>query len=185
MGSNSNAKYGSRGSTQRRGSGPACDTFVGGKQSEPEQSMGRIARWDSADDWIQVVDKNTLSKENAIKPTIISVDNFVNCVLESQKPMVLYVHSERCRGCRVQLQIMQDLATRLVGALDLFLLDGEQSPGVLAHLGITHAPTVVLIDKGKVLCIIEGITPVASLLVVIHSHFGILVSDRETIMKGG
>jgi thioredoxin 1 len=137
------------------------------------------------DDRIQVAGRNTLDTEEAANPVVISVNDFESCILESQKPVVFYVHSERCRPCRVHLQIMRDLAARLVGVLDLFVLDGEQSPGVLTHLGITRAPTVVLIDNGQVLCIIEGITPVASLLVVIQSHFGISVSYRKTITKGG
>jgi hypothetical protein len=91
---------------------------------------------------------------------------------KSSRPSIVYVHSKAFRACIVQLRFMQQLATMVKDDIDLFVLDALKGNEVLAQLGITHAPTLIF-RKEMVLCIIEGITPVETLLAMIKSHLGI------------
>ena len=100
--------------------------------------------------------------------------------IESSRPSVLYIHTEAFRTCKVQMRIMQKLATMVEDDIDLIVLDALKGNDALVRLGITHAPALVL-HKGQLLCIIEGITPVNTLVEVImgrpatrrHGDFGI------------
>ncbi len=102
----------------------------------------------------------------------ISAREFESRALESSKPSVLYVHSETFGTCRMQMRIMQQLATIVQDDIDLYILRNCEGSEALARLGITHAPAVIF-HKEQILCIIEGITPVETLIVVIKSHLGI------------
>ena len=174
---------------QRRGSSegtwtcPVCSAARRTTSGEREENNERASVEHRPQDHAET--NNNLNNEQITKLVNISASDFEARVLDSTRPVVLYVHSDRCRGCRVQLKTMRDLALKFVGRLDLFVIDGEQSRDVLTHLGVTHAPTVVFLNKGKILSILEGITPIPTLLVVIKSHFGISLKDRERILEGG
>ena len=96
----------------------------------------------------------------------------------SSKPSIVYVHSEAFRACRLQMRFMLTLATLVKDEIDLFVLDALTGKESLAPLGITHAPALIF-RKEPVRYIIEGITPVETLLTVIKSHLGIDISRRE------
>jgi hypothetical protein len=96
----------------------------------------------------------------------------------SSKPSIVYVHSEAFRTCRLQMRFMLTLATLVKDEIDLFVLDALTGKEPLAPLGITHAPALIF-RKEQVRYIIEGITPVETLLAVIKSHLGINIGRRE------
>ncbi len=97
---------------------------------------------------------------------------------KSSRPSIVYVHSEAFRACRLQMRFMLKLATLVKDDIDLFVLDALTGKEPLAQLGITHAPALIF-RKELVQCIIEGITPVETLLAVIKSHLGIDLSSSE------
>ena len=108
----------------------------------------------------------------------ISAHECESQALHSSKPSIVYVHSEAFRACRLQMRFMLKLATLVKDDIDLFVLDALTGKEPLAQLGITHAPALIF-RKDVIQCIIEGITPVETLLAVIKSHFGIDLSRGE------
>lgn len=113
----------------------------------------------------------------------ISAREFESRALESSRPSVSYVHTEAFGACRVQMQIMQQLTTMVEDDIDLYVLDDLKGNEALVRLGITHAPTLIF-HKERVLCVIEGITPVETLIAMIKSHLGVDLSSRTPAVKG-
>ena len=108
----------------------------------------------------------------------ISAHELESRAFKSSRPSVLYVHLEGFGTCRVQMRIMQQLATMVHGDIDLYVLYDLERNEALSQLGITHAPTLIF-HKERVLCVIEGITPVETLIAVIKSHLGIDLKNRK------
>jgi len=113
----------------------------------------------------------------------ISAGEFEYRDLESSRPSVLYVHSNAFRACRVQMRIMQQLATMVEDDIDLFVLDDLKGNETLAQLGITHAP-VLIFHKERVLCVIEGITPVETLITVKQNYLDTLTLRSSASTRG-
>lgn len=108
----------------------------------------------------------------------ISAHECKSHALHSSKPSIVYVHSEAFRACKLQMRFMLNLATLVKDDIDLFVLDALTAKEPLAQLGITHAPALIF-RRDVIQFIIEGITPVETLLAVIKSHLGIDLSRRE------
>ena len=108
----------------------------------------------------------------------ISAHECKSHALHSSKPSIVYVHSEAFRACRLQMRFMLELATIVKDDIELFVLDALTAKEPLAQLGITHAPALMF-RKDLIQCIIEGVTPVETILALIKSHLGIDLSRRE------
>jgi len=98
--------------------------------------------------------------------------------LESSKPSLVYIHAEPFRACRVQMRIMQQLASLVNDEIDLFVVDDFKEYDPLAQVGITHAPALIFYNEGA-LCVIEGITPVETLIAVVRAHLGVDLRGRQ------
>ena len=83
----------------------------------------------------------------------ISAREFESRTFESSRPLVSYVHSEALRTYRVQMRIMQQLATIVESDVDLFLLEDLKGDKLPAQLGTTYAPALIF-QKERVLYVI-------------------------------
>jgi len=73
---------------------------------------------------------------------------------------------------------MQQLASLVNDEIDLFVVDDFKEYDPLAQVGITHAPALIFYNEGA-LCVIEGITPVETLIAVVRAHLGVDLRGRQ------
>ena len=85
-------------------------------------------------------------------PAVVPVNeiNFDDEVLKSKVPVLIDVSTEWCGPCRMAAPVVVELAKRHQGALKVVAIDGDESPGLTAKLGVRGFPTFLGVVGGQV-----------------------------------
>jgi thioredoxin 1 len=76
--------------------------------------------------------------------------NFDAEVRQSPLPVFIDVSTEWCPPCRVAAPIVTELAERLRDRVKFVIIDGDESPELVANLGVRGFPTFLGLVGGEV-----------------------------------
>ncbi|MFZ5896228.1 MAG: thioredoxin family protein [Myxococcota bacterium] len=76
--------------------------------------------------------------------------NFESEVINSNVPVLVDVSATWCGPCKMARPVVAELARTHRGALKVVEIDGDDSPGLVARLGVRGFPTFVGILGGEV-----------------------------------
>ena len=76
--------------------------------------------------------------------------SFRQLVLESKLPVLVDVSARWCPPCKLAAPVLADLASRYRDLLKVVEIDGEESPTLVADLGVRGFPTFVGISAGEI-----------------------------------
>ncbi|HET9932859.1 MAG TPA: thioredoxin family protein [Polyangiaceae bacterium] len=76
--------------------------------------------------------------------------NFESEVLKANIPVLIDVSATWCAPCKAARPVIAELAQRNRGALKVVEIDGDESPDLVAGLGVRGFPTFLGVREGKV-----------------------------------
>lgn len=84
-------------------------------------------------------------------PTLDTVNDlsFESEVLGADRPVLVDVTAAWCAPCRAAEPVLAELARQRVSTLKVVRIDGEQSPTLVARLGVRGFPTFLLYEHGR------------------------------------
>jgi len=77
--------------------------------------------------------------------------NFVYEVVKSELPVLIDVSADWCPPCKAAAPIVHELAARHAGRLKVVMVDGNESPDLVAMLGVRGFPTFIAMRGGEVI----------------------------------
>lgn len=80
-------------------------------------------------------------------------------VLGGTKPALVDFWAVWCAPCRALAPIIDEVADRYAGKLDVFKLDIDNNPETPARFGVRGIPTVILFKGGQVVDQVVGAVP--------------------------
>jgi len=95
----------------------------------------------------------------------LTVDNFQTILVEQspEQLIVVELYSPRDEAGKVMSHDLNTLANELGGAILLARVNCDEQPQITQQFGVSSVPTVVLIQAGKPLDGLTGITPIAQI----------------------
>ena len=87
--------------------------------------------------------------------------NFEASVLNNPKPVMVDFWAAWCAPCRAVSPIIEAIAQKYDGAIEVFKLDVDANPGVSQALGISSIPVVALFVPGSKPVAVMGARPMA------------------------
>jgi len=92
----------------------------------------------------------------------VSDETFQARVLRARGPVLVDFTATWCPPCRMLEPVLAELATELVGRLEIVALDVDGSPRTAAAAGVRGMPTLNLYVDGRVVTQIVGARPKAA-----------------------
>src|SRR5262245_23168097 len=89
--------------------------------------------------------------------------NFERDVLKSGKPAIVDFWATWCAPCRAIAPIIDEVANKNAGKLEVFKVDIDSNPETPAKFGVRGIPTVILFQNGKVVDQVVGAVPKSAL----------------------
>ncbi len=77
-------------------------------------------------------------------------DNFEQCVLASDQPVLVDFWAEWCGPCKMLAPILNEIADEYTGKLKVVKLDIDSSPGTPRRFGVRGIPTLMVFKAGEV-----------------------------------
>ncbi len=74
---------------------------------------------------------------------------FQELVLESQRPVLVFFHSDQCPSCRRLSPIMDEVAALYEGRLKIYKVDIDRSRGIAEPYKVEAIPLVILFVEGR------------------------------------
>ena len=99
--------------------------------------------------------------QSAAKPIAVTDGDFVQQVLQSDKPVLVDFWAEWCAPCRMLGPVIESLSADFDGQVTIAKLDVDANQQVAMQYGIRSIPTVMLFDKGQVVDTLVGVRPKA------------------------
>lgn len=90
-------------------------------------------------------------------------DDFSDVVEKSSVPVLVDLWATWCGPCRMVSPALEQLAAERAGTLKLVKIDVDAAPALAARFTVRAVPTLLLIDRGRVLARQSGAAPVAAL----------------------
>lgn len=84
------------------------------------------------------------------EPQTINGLSFANEVLKSNLPVLIDVTAEWCPPCRAAAPVIAELAERYAGRLKVVVVSGDESPDLVATLGVRGYPTFLGVRGAEV-----------------------------------
>ncbi len=76
--------------------------------------------------------------------------DFAREVSQSALPVLIDVSADWCPPCKAAAPVIHELAARHAGRLKVVMIDGNQSPDLVAALGVRGFPTFLGVVRGEV-----------------------------------
>lgn len=91
--------------------------------------------------------------------THVTDSTFDKEVLNSDKPVFVDFWATWCGPCKMLAPVIENVAQKLEGQVNIAKIDVDQNPQVSSMYGITNIPTMILFDKGKPVGKLVGFRP--------------------------
>lgn len=85
--------------------------------------------------------------------------NFQEKVLKSELPVLVEFGAEWCPPCKMLKPVIDDLARRYAGKMQVGLLDCDAEPDIQQKYGIMGLPTLLLFQNGTPVQFMVGYMP--------------------------
>lgn len=82
--------------------------------------------------------------------THITDDSFEECVLKSQKPVLVDYWAEWCGPCKMIAPVLEEVATLYADKLSICKMDVDENKVTPPKYGIRGIPTLMLFKNGNV-----------------------------------
>lgn len=89
----------------------------------------------------------------------ITDQNFEKEVISSSTPVLIDFWADWCGPCKMIAPAVEEIANEYEGKLKVGKLDVDSNPNVASKFGIRSIPTLLIVDKGKVVDQIIGAVP--------------------------
>jgi thioredoxin 2 len=90
-------------------------------------------------------------------------DDFSDVVEKSSVPVLVDLWATWCGPCRMVSPALEQLAAERAGTLKLVKIDVDAAPALAGRFTVRAVPSLLLIDRGRVLARQSGAAPVAAL----------------------
>jgi thioredoxin 1 len=94
----------------------------------------------------------------------VTDEDFAGEVLESELPVLVDFWSPGCRPCSAMAPIVDEIALELRGRLHVVTANVMDAQENVVRFGVAHAPTFVVIHRGKVVSQLSGLRTKEELL---------------------
>jgi thioredoxin 1 len=84
------------------------------------------------------------------EPRTVNGLSFATEVLKSELPVLIDVTAEWCPPCKAAAPFIAELAQRYAGRLKVVVIDGDESPDLVAALGVRGFPTFLGVRSAEV-----------------------------------
>lgn len=81
--------------------------------------------------------------------TTVNDLSFDSEVLGADRPVLVDVAAPWCAPCRAAEPVLAELARQRASTLKVVRIDGEESPALVARLGVRGYPTFLLYEHGR------------------------------------
>lgn len=85
--------------------------------------------------------------------------NWKNEVLDSPVPVVVDFWAPWCGPCRMLLPTIEKLANEFAGKVKIGKMNTDENPEIPGSLRISAIPTVLVVQDGKIVDRLVGVTP--------------------------
>jgi thioredoxin 1 len=89
-------------------------------------------------------------------------------VMQSELPVLLDFWSPGCLSCQVMDGLLREIGPEYVGRLHIYKLNAAFNPQVTAAFRVRGVPTLVFLNKGKVVDQVVGLVPIATLRQILN-----------------
>ncbi len=91
----------------------------------------------------------------------ITIDsgNFINEVLNSDKPVLIDFWASWCGPCRMLSPIVEEIAEEYAGKIKVGKINIDEQPQLAARYNVASIPTLVLFKNGKPVNMSVGVKP--------------------------
>src|SRR6478609_11204668 len=83
-------------------------------------------------------------------PLLVNGLSFAGEVLKSDRPVLIDVTAEWCPPCKAAAPIIAELAAAHAGRLKVVVIDGGESPELVATLGVRGFPTFLGVVRSEI-----------------------------------
>ena len=94
-------------------------------------------------------------------PVAITDKDFMEQVIQSDKPVLVDFWAEWCGPCKMLTPIIEELSEKYDGKAKVAKVDVDTNQQIAMQFGIRSIPTIMVFDKGQVVDTIIGVRPKA------------------------
>ncbi len=80
----------------------------------------------------------------------VTVQNFDEKVLKADKPVLVDFFATWCGPCKMMSPVVEELVGELSGKAEVYKVDIDENPDLVAKYGIMGVPTFITFENGSV-----------------------------------
>jgi thioredoxin 1 len=104
------------------------------------------------------------------KPFVVNDGDFEDQVLDNEMPVLVDFWAEWCGPCKMIAPIVDELADKYEGKLQVAKLDADENPNTVQVYEVRGIPTLILFKGGQAVERITGFMPKDRLLERLSPH---------------
>ena len=101
-----------------------------------------------------------------MKITVVTADNFVEEVLQSDKPVLVDFYADWCGPCQMMMPTVKEIAEER-GDIKVCKVNVDVCPEIAAAFEVSVIPTLVAMKDGGVLAVKTGVQSKADILALL------------------
>ena len=103
--------------------------------------------------------------------TEVTDSNFQQEVMQSDRPVMLFVWSNTCPHCKAMAPNIKKTANRFPETIKATHTNSALAPRAMASLDVRGVPATIFVHQGKLVEYVTGFRPESFLAELIESHF--------------
>ena len=96
--------------------------------------------------------------------------NFNEIVINSEVPVLLDFYADWCGPCKILGPIIDELAEEFEGRALVAKVNTEKNPALSQHFKVKSIPTIMFVNKGKVVERFQGLIPKPNLEEILNEY---------------